>query len=101
MSIVKLSIPRKLYIVAAIAVTILLLSGLKNKNRINILFIVVDDLRPELGCYGNQQIISPILKVGENGSHKMKLKANLDFNFPTRAWDANGNNIWPGTHVPL
>lgn len=25
----------------------------------NILFIAVDDLRPELGCYGNQQIKSP------------------------------------------
>ena len=25
----------------------------------NILFIAVDDLRPELGCYGNTQIVSP------------------------------------------
>lgn len=25
----------------------------------NILFIALDDLRPELGCYGNQEIISP------------------------------------------
>ncbi len=25
----------------------------------NVLFVVVDDLRPELGCYGQEQIISP------------------------------------------
>lgn len=28
-------------------------------NRKNILFIICDDLRPELGCYGQQQIKSP------------------------------------------
>ncbi|NOR15482.1 MAG: sulfatase-like hydrolase/transferase [Candidatus Aminicenantes bacterium] len=27
----------------------------------NVLFICVDDLRPELGCYGNSQIVSPSL----------------------------------------
>jgi iduronate 2-sulfatase len=25
----------------------------------NILFIAVDDLRPQLGCYGEKQMISP------------------------------------------
>ena len=29
------------------------------KNKLNILFIAVDDLRPELGCYGNRIIKSP------------------------------------------
>jgi iduronate 2-sulfatase len=34
--------------------------GCKSGNqRYNVLFIAVDDLRPELGCYGNEQIISP------------------------------------------
>src|SRR5688572_8038077 len=29
------------------------------KPRMNVLFIAVDDLRPELGCYGHSQIKSP------------------------------------------
>jgi len=34
----------------------------------NVLFIPVDDLRPELGCYGNKQIITPnIDKLAERG----------------------------------
>ncbi len=31
----------------------------KKVEKPNILFIAVDDLRPELGCYGNRDIISP------------------------------------------
>lgn len=39
-----------------------------NTEKPNILFIVVDDLRPELGCYGHQQIKSPnIDKLASNG----------------------------------
>jgi arylsulfatase A-like enzyme len=33
--------------------------GKPERNRPNILFIAVDDLRPELGCYGNRTISSP------------------------------------------
>jgi len=29
------------------------------EKRPNILFIIVDDLRPELGCYGNTEIKTP------------------------------------------
>ena len=39
-----------------------ILSGfdkLPAKEKPNILFIAVDDLRPELGCYGNNYVISP------------------------------------------
>jgi arylsulfatase A-like enzyme len=32
-----------------------------NTNRPNVLFLVVDDLRPELGCYGTTQVKSPNL----------------------------------------
>jgi arylsulfatase A-like enzyme len=31
----------------------------QNQKRPNVLFIAVDDLRPELGCYGNSEIITP------------------------------------------
>ncbi len=38
------------------------------KSKPNILFIAVDDLRPELGCYGNNQIKSPnIDKLASEG----------------------------------
>ncbi len=44
----------------AIASTVpsLLFAELISKNY-NVLFIAVDDLRPQLGCYGNKEIISP------------------------------------------
>src|SRR5690606_41413402 len=31
------------------------------QDRPNILFIAVDDLRPELGCYGNELMVTPNL----------------------------------------
>lgn len=45
-----------------------LLSCQSEKEKPNILFIAVDDLRTELGCYGNTQIISPnIDKLASEG----------------------------------
>jgi len=40
---------------------LLVLSGhlIGQSKKPNILFIPVDDLRPELGCYGNQKIKTP------------------------------------------
>ncbi|NCB08948.1 MAG: DUF229 domain-containing protein, partial [Bacteroidia bacterium] len=40
-----------------------------NSGKPNVLFICVDDLRPELGCYGNSHIVSPnIDKLADQGS---------------------------------
>jgi arylsulfatase A-like enzyme len=36
-------------------------SGNTQNNKPNILFIAVDDLRPELGCYGNKVIKTPAI----------------------------------------
>ena len=44
--------------------TVLLLAGCDpppEASRPNILFVIVDDLRPELGCYGNSEIRTPHL----------------------------------------
>ncbi len=47
---------------------VLLGSCTKEKQRTNILFIAVDDLRPELGCYGNSVVKSPnIDKLASKG----------------------------------
>jgi iduronate 2-sulfatase len=41
----------------------------KSNEKPNVLFIAVDDLRPELGCYGNKWILSPnIDKLASGGT---------------------------------
>jgi iduronate 2-sulfatase len=40
---------------------LLCVSASQAEDRPNILFIAIDDLRPELGCYGNKEVISPNL----------------------------------------
>ena len=53
-------------ILAAAACALLVLQGFRGYRPVlsrppNLLFLCVDDLRPELGCYGNELIISPNL----------------------------------------
>ncbi|MDD7984300.1 sulfatase [Lentisphaera marina] len=44
----------------------------------NFLFIIVDDLRPELGCYGNKQVISPnIDRLASQGTMFSKAYCNV------------------------
>jgi iduronate 2-sulfatase len=49
----------KLTSAGAMAVMFAGFDKLAAKEKPNILFIAVDDLRPELGCYGNKYVISP------------------------------------------
>jgi iduronate 2-sulfatase len=52
MSFMKLVLP-------TIAAVLLSLTPLQAADRPNVLFITVDDMRPELGCYGNQIVKTP------------------------------------------
>ena len=46
-----------------------ILSNAKNDNLPNILMIIVDDLRPQLGCYGYPETISPnIDRIADEGT---------------------------------
>ena len=58
-----------LYLLSAIFLTIISSCSPELKPRQpNILFIPVDDLRPDIGCYGNEIAITPnIDKVAEQG----------------------------------
>jgi len=49
----------KIIIIIQITVLLSCCSGDTGMERPNFLVIFVDDLRPQLGCYGHQQMISP------------------------------------------
>ncbi len=50
------------------ALALLLVPQVHAERPMNVLFIIADDLRPELGCYGTDEIISPhIDRLAEKG----------------------------------
>ena len=44
-----------------LSLSLILLANLWGADRPNILFVAVDDLRPALGCYGDQTVVTPNL----------------------------------------
>jgi iduronate 2-sulfatase len=50
---------RRKLLISLCGISSVALTGFAEKTMPNILFIAVDDLRPELGCYGNSRILSP------------------------------------------
>ena len=49
----------KIFIYFLLLITIADQSIAQSKKRPNVLFIAVDDLKPELGCFGNKMIKTP------------------------------------------
>lgn len=59
---------KNLFIISVFFFSFLSLINAQDGKKPNVLFIAVDDLRPELGCYGQSQIQSPnIDKLAESG----------------------------------
>jgi arylsulfatase A-like enzyme len=75
----------KLKIIAFFILLIIFISSLNTKNNYeisnkpNIIFVAVDDLRPQLNCYGKNQIISPNIDGLASVSH---IYQNAVCNFP-------------------
>jgi arylsulfatase A-like enzyme len=96
-------IPRILSILLVILLLVII-SGCTNpqekQTRPNILFIAVDDLRPELGCYGVDYAISPnIDKLAENGIMFTNAYCQSAVCNPSRAslmtgLRPNSNKVW-------
>ena len=76
------------YHVLCLLFGILITTGCSTKNKgekPNILFIAIDDLRPELGCYGATQIFSPnIDKLANEGVLFERAYANIPICMPSR-----------------
>lgn len=75
----------------------LVLLTVEAQQKPNVLFIAVDDLRPELGCYGQSQIVSPnIDKLAESGLMFNRSYCNIPVCGASRASILSG--IRPNRH---
>jgi iduronate 2-sulfatase len=69
----------------------------KQSKPLNILFITIDDLRPELGCFGSGRVVSPnIDKLASEGSVFMNAYCNSAVCGPSRASLLSGVRPIPG-----
>lgn len=62
------------------------LSASAQTNRMNVLFILVDDMRPEMGCYGVEEVKTPNLdKLAESGVMFRNAYCNIPVSGASRA----------------
>ena len=67
-------------------IALLISGGIQAQQKINVLFIAVDDLRPELGCYGHPVIKSPnIDRLANSGVRFTQAYCNIPVCGATRA----------------
>jgi arylsulfatase A-like enzyme len=82
---------KRIFFKAAILIFAFSFSGVvpalaQQKNRPNILFLAIDDLKPILGCYGNEQIKTPnIDRLANRGTVFMRNYVQQAVCGPTRA----------------
>ena len=71
-----------------------------NNKRPNVLFVIVDDLRPELGCYGNPEIKTPHFdKFAKKSVVFKRAYCQAAACAPSRASVMLGQRAGPNRHV--
>lgn len=77
-------IKKRIYYVAALCA--LANSAFSQNQKYNVLFIAIDDLKPELGCYGNKLIKTPnIDRLADRGTTFLSNHCQQAVSGPTRA----------------
>ena len=58
----------------------------QKKDKMNVLFIIADDMRPELGCYGIEDIVTPhIDRLAEQATVFQNAYCNIPVSGASRA----------------